>query len=406
MNPERRFRLFLLGFWVVPALVGTLGFRLVPSRLNPDLSLGSLLLSQLTMWSAWSLWSMLIWSVGNRVPFERGHMLRAFAVHVPLGVLIVLLQILLQAELAVLFGIGEHRGLESTIVIGVRSYGDMMVVLFCSVVGAQVAFRWYTNWQAQRLIAARMGEDLAQAQLRALQAQLNPHFLFNALNSVVALIGRDPAQAQRTVVRLADLLRATLRAGDLQEVPLSQELEVTRRYLDIEQVRFADRLTVEWDVDHRIDAVVPAFALQPLVENALLHGIANLSGRGTVSISAARDGDQVVLRVCDNGPGPMVSVSSHGAGVGLTNLRARLETLYGGAASLALQARDAGGAEVVLRVPFRPTAAAASASAAARSPADASGNSAGGVASSAGSGTHSNVVARSVDPGRRLPSSS
>ncbi len=357
MNPERRFRLFLLAFWVVPALVGTLGFRLVPSRLNPDLSLGVLLLSQLAMWSAWSLWSMLIWSVGNRAPFERGRMLRAIAVHVPLGVLIVVMQILLQSEVAILFGIGERRGLESTIVIGVRSYGDMMVVLFCSVVGAQVAFRWYTNWQAQRLIAARMGEDLAQAQLRALQAQLNPHFLFNALNSVVALIGRDPALAQRTVVRLADLLRATLRAGDMQEVALSQELEVTRRYLEIEQVRFADRLTVQWDVDDRIDAVVPAFALQPLVENALLHGIAQLSGPGTLSITASRDADHVVLRVCDNGPGPLVARGSNGAGVGLTNLRARLESLYGSAASLALQAGETGGAEVVLRVPFRPAAA-------------------------------------------------
>jgi hypothetical protein len=358
LNPERRFRLFLLAFWVVPALVGTLGFRLVPSRLNPDLSLGALLVAQLGMWGAWSIWSMVIWAVGNRAPFERGRVLQAIAVHVPLGIVIVTLQILLQAELSILFGIGERRGLESTIVIGVRSYGDTFVVLFCAIVGAQIAFRWYTNWQAQRLIAARMGADLAQAQLRALQAQLNPHFLFNALNSVVALIGRDPALAQRTVVRLADLLRATLRAGDTQEVALAQEIEVTRRYLEIELVRFADRLTVRWDVAENIDAVVPAFALQPLVENALLHGIAQLAGRGTLSISAGREADVVVLRVCDNGPGPLAPSRSNGAGVGLTNLRARLERLYGDAASLALQARDGGGAEAVLRVPFRSAAAA------------------------------------------------
>ncbi len=353
MNPERRFRLFLLAFWVVPALVGTLGFRLVPSRLNPDLSLGALLLSQLGMWGSWSVWSMLIWAIGNRVPFERGRMLRAVAVHIPLGIAIVTLQILLQSELSIAFGIGERRGLESTIVIGVRSYGDMFVVLFCAIVGAQVAFRWYANWQAQRVIAARMGEDLAQAQLRALQAQLNPHFLFNALNSVVALIGRDPALAQRTVVRLADLLRATLRTGDAQEVALAQELEVTRRYLEIEQVRFADRLTVQWDVADDIESVVPAFALQPLVENALLHGVARLSGPGTLSISAQRVANDVVLRVCDNGPGLLSPSRSSGAGVGLANLRARLERLHGDAASLALLARESGGAEAVLRVPFR-----------------------------------------------------
>ena len=217
-----------------------------------------------------------------------------------------------------------------------------------------MAVRWYANWQAQRLIAARMGEDLAQAQLRALQAQLNPHFLFNALNSVVVLIGRDPPLAQRTVVRLADLLRATLRAGESQEIPLSQELEVTRRYLEIEQVRFADRLTVEWQVDEQLEAAVPAFALQPLVENALLHGIAQRPGAGTLSIHAERDGGDVVLRVCDDGPGPMAASRSNGAGVGLANLRARLERLYGDAASLRLHPRETGGAEAVLRVPFRP----------------------------------------------------
>jgi sensor histidine kinase YesM len=174
------------------------------------------------------------------------------------------------------------------------------------------------------------------------------------LNSVVTLIGRDPALAQRTVVRLADLLRATLRTGDSQEVALTQEIELTRRYLDIEQVRFADRLSVRWEIAEHLDAMVPAFALQPLVENALVHGIARLSGPGTLSISASRQADEIVLRVCDNGPGPDAPArASNGAGVGLANLRARLERLYGDAASLALQVRNGGGTEVVLRVPFR-----------------------------------------------------
>lgn len=353
MQSEKRFRLFLLIFWIVPSLVGTLGFQLVPSRLNPDLSLGALLVSQLGMWGTWGVWSMITWAIGDRVPFERGNMVRAFAVQVPLGIAIVIAQILIQAELSIAFGLSQRRGLESTIVIGVRSYGDVFVVLFCTIVGAQVAFRWYANWQAQRVVAARMGEDLAQAQLRALQAQLNPHFLFNALNSIVALIGRDPALAQRTVVRLADLLRATLHAGDVQEIALAQEIDLTKRYLDIELVRFADRLTVRWDIGSDLNAVVPAFALQPLVENALVHGIGRLSGQGVLSISAKREQQFVVLRVCDNGPGPTVPSARSGAGVGLANLRARLDRLYGDAASLLLQEREDGGAEAVLRVPFR-----------------------------------------------------
>lgn len=125
--------------------------------------------------------------------------------------------------------------------------------------------------------------------------------MFNALSSVVTLIGRDPELAQRTVVRLADVLRATLRTGDAQEVALQQEIELTRRYLEIEEVRFADRLTVKWHVPERLNAMVPAFALQPLVENALIHG----------------------------------------------------KRLYSGNASLALHELETGGAEAVLRVPFR-----------------------------------------------------
>lgn len=356
MNPERRFRLFLVAFWIAPALIGTLGFHLVPSRLNPDLSLGALLLAQLLMWGLWGFWSLVIWTVGNRVPFEWEHVGRAIAVYVPLGVAIICVQIFVQAELSIAFGLGERRGIESTFVIGIRSYGDVYLVMLSAIIGTQVAFRWYANWQAQRLVAARMGEDLAQAQLRALQAQLNPHFLFNALNSVVTLIGREPALAQRTVVRLADLLRATLRTGDAQEVALQQELELTRRYLEIEEVRFADRLTVEWHIPDRLNAVVPAFALQPLVENALIHGIGRLSGPGVLSIHAERTGEHgehVVLTVRDNGPGPAHAAPSQGAGVGLANLRARVERLYSGGASLTLHAREGGGAEAVLRVPFR-----------------------------------------------------
>jgi len=140
-------------------------------------------------------------------------------------------------------------------------------------------------------------------------------------------------------------------------VALAQEIELTRRYLDIELVRFADRLTVRWYVPDDLNAVVPAFALQPLVENALVHGIARLSGAGILSISAAHEGTDIVLRVCDNGLGPTVPSTSQGAGVGLANLRARLVRLYGDAASLTLQARDGGGAESVLRVPFRPVLA-------------------------------------------------
>jgi hypothetical protein len=356
MNGARTWqvRAALLGFWLLPAIIGTIGFHLVPSRLNPDLPTASLFLSQLMMWGAWGLWTALIWYVGDRVPFRAGQRLRALAVHILLGAAIVFVQIFVYARTSVAFGLGEPRGFESTLVIGIRSYGDVFLVIFCAIVVAQMAMRWYDEWQAERVLAARMGEDLAQAQLRALQAQLNPHFLFNALNSIVTLIGRDPAMAQQLVVRLADLLRATLRAGDGQVIPLAQELAFTRRYLDIEMMRFADRLRVEWPDGAAPDAMVPAFALQPLVENALLHGIARQTGAGIVSISAIREQQELVLRVRDTGPGLSDSAPSTGAGTGLLNLRARLERLYGDRATLRVQDGLRGGVEAELRVPFVP----------------------------------------------------
>ena len=226
---EWRRRGALLLFWLVPALMGTLGFVLVPSRLNPGLSVAGILGSQLLMWSGWAAWTALTWWVGDQVRFRSGAWLRAALVHLLLGAVVVVGQILVQAEVGVAFGIAEPRHLDSTIVIGIRSYGDVFTVIYCAIVVAQQALRWYADWQQEKVRAARLGADLVQAQLRTLQAQLNPHFLFNALNSVVTLIGRDPALAQRTVVQLADLLRATLRASDAQEVPLAQELEFTRR---------------------------------------------------------------------------------------------------------------------------------------------------------------------------------
>jgi LytS/YehU family sensor histidine kinase len=208
------------------------------------------------------------------------------------------------------------------------------------------------------LQAARLREDVAQANLQALRAQINPHFLFNALNSVVTLIGRDPTMAREMLVRLSELLRATLTAGDSQETTLAQELEITARYLEIEQVRFADRLTVEWSIDAGLSEWrVPAFALQPLVENALKYGLALRRDPGTVRISARADDTALELTVRDDGPdAPSVAsspASRNGAGIALRNLRSRLERLYGADASLELRSRESGGTDAVVRIPRR-----------------------------------------------------
>ena len=195
---------------------------------------------------------------------------------------------------------------------------------------------------------------LVQAQLQALKAQLQPHFLFNTLNSISALMHEDVEAADRMLVSLGDLLRATLSEVGGQEAPLRRELEVLDLYLRIQLIRFQDRLGVKMDIDpDALDACVPNLILQPLVENAIKHGIAPHSVDGEIEVEARREGASLVLRVWDDGPGLSGSPPAPGEGVGLSNTRARLEHLYGAAQSLRYGDAPGGGFEVELRVPYR-----------------------------------------------------
>jgi len=347
-------RLVLLVGWVVPAIVATLGMIVVPSRLNPGLTVGQIAAAQLAIWLPWAGWSLLVTAVAERVPLERGRILRAIAVHIPLSAVVVTGQILVVDAVSRAFGTVPPRGLESILAIGLRSYGDLFTVVYWAIVGVHAAIRWHEAWRGEALRAARLSSDLAQAQLSALRAQLHPHFLFNALNAVVALVGEDPAAARRVTVRLAELLRATLAATERSQHPLREELDLTHRYLEIEQVRFGDRLQVTWDVDESLgEEEVPAFVLQPLVENALVHAVAPRASGGSVHIAARRDGGAILLSVLDDGPGPRVGAPTRGHGVGLGNLRDRLARLYEGRATLQLASRSdvRSGAEVRVSIP-------------------------------------------------------
>jgi Histidine kinase len=353
-----RDRLLLVGFWLLPAALATLAFLWVPSRYNPALGFAGIFASQALIWMPWGLWSLLITALADRLPLERGNLGRAVLAHLALCAVVLPAEMLVISATTRAFGLvadDAPRHLDSILALGLRQYGDMLFVVYWAVVGADTAWRWHARWRAASLREARLGEDLAQARLEALRAQLNPHFLFNSLNAIVSLIDRNPAAAQQMTIRLADLLRATLAAGDVQQQSLREELELTRRYLEIEQVRFADRLSVTWAIAPGLDDVrVPAFALQPLVENAIRHGIARRPGAGMIEIASWADGDTVVLRVSDDGHGlrPDAAPESRaGAGIALRNLRARLERLHGAGATLSLTPRDGGGAVSEIRLP-------------------------------------------------------
>lgn len=348
----RRGRWLLLAFWVAPALVATLGMHLVPSRLKPDLSMPAVLGIQLALWLTWGLWSLLIFAIGDRFPLERGRIVRALAVHVPLCAVVVLAQILVVSTIALAVGLREPMSLASTLSLGLRQYGDLFTVVFWGIVVAHGGLRWRAAYREQQLRTVRLDQDLAEAQLRALQAQLRPHFLFNALNSVVAMIDKDAPAAQRMVVQLADLLRATLRAGEQQQITLQQEIDLTKLYLDMEQVRFSDRLTVEWDVSAPLDCKVPALALQPLVENAIVHGVSRRTEPGRVRIEIIGDGRSLVMSVRDDGPGPNGATARQDGGVGLSNLRARLQRLYHDKAELELVREGLGSTVVRMKLPM------------------------------------------------------
>ena len=229
---------------------------------------------------------------------------------------------------------------------------------YAGVIGVAHAIRYYQRARERERSEAALRVRLSQAQLEALKSQLHPHFLFNTLNSVAALMHWDVAAADDMVTQLSELLRDTLRHPGTHEIPLSEEIALVERYLSIVKARFQDRLTVVYDVAPDVrTALVPHFILQPLVENALEHGIALQPGPGQVAISAGRDGDRLRIAVVDDGPGLDAEVTNgkntgNGDGVGLANTRARLAELYGGQQSVTLEASHPKGARVMVTLPY------------------------------------------------------
>ena len=212
------------------------------------------------------------------------------------------------------------------------------------------ALYYYRGLREREAQTAILTAQLAQAQLQALKMQIHPHFLFNTLNSIAALLHKDVEAADRMIAKLGDFLRLTLKRSDAQIVDFEQELEFLKCYLDIEHIRFQDRLTVEMDIDpHALTAMIPNLILQPIVENAVRHGVARQTDPGHISIRARRQGARLIMSVEDNGPG--LKPSSNGSGIGLSNTRARLEQFYGSDFSFQIANSAGRGATVTLDVP-------------------------------------------------------
>jgi LytS/YehU family sensor histidine kinase len=231
---------------------------------------------------------------------------------------------------------------------------DWALMTYSAIVGVSYAIGYYRESQLRALKAAHLETRLVEARLKTLEAELHPHFLFNTLHAISTLIHSNPDAADRMISRLSDLLRITFSRSGAARVPLQEEIEFLQKYLDIEQTRFQDRLAVAYDVDpETLDAEVPRLILQPLVENAIKHGVSKRVGPGSIRIASGRDADVLWLEVRDNGAGMSGSArSTVNGGVGLSNTRARLECLYGEAQSLEFS-EAAEGLTVRMRLPFQ-----------------------------------------------------
>jgi len=228
-------------------------------------------------------------------------------------------------------------------------------IAFWATIAVIYAVEHYDRLRQREIQTAVLKSELAEARLEALGAQLHPHFLFNTLQGISTLIHRDAGAADRMLARLSDLLRRTLARPSRPEVPLAEELEVLDHYLEIQRVRFQDRLVVDRAIPAALaDALVPHFILQPLVENAIQHGIARHAGSGRIRITAERRDGGLILAVTDDGPGIEGSGEAGTSnGIGLSNTRRRLTALYGEAGRVDLSPAPGGGVRVSVTLPFR-----------------------------------------------------
>jgi len=294
--------------------------------------------------------------MARRFRFESGRWAAALFAHIIASAVLTSAQILLGETIITLLGLRPMldfwRKVDYSFVANFQSsLPTYWLILF-----AWLAFDYYVQYRDRELRGVQLAAELSRAQLQALKMQLKPHFLFNTLNSISSLMYSDVEAADAMLARLSEFLRLTLDRELDQEVTLQEELEFVRRYLEIEKIRFENRLTVSVDVANDIgDARVPTLALQPLIENAIHHGIASRPDGGSIAIRARRDDATLRISVADDGITPCGEHPRER--IGLANTRARLEQLYGAAQRFTFGASPGGGFIVEMVIPFHTRAA-------------------------------------------------
>ena len=345
----RRKSTVIAAFWVVFAAFYTAQSYYYRASVGQKRTLTELLPTELIYIGLWALLSPLILYLASRYRIERANALKRVPLHIALAILFAVVQRAANDLLALALRDRPFSGKEFyQTLLGYADYGAFLYFIVL-LIGHVIDY--YERYRREQIHASRLEADLAAAQLETLQMQLQPHFLFNTLNSISTLVSSDPAGARRMIARLSDLLRATLKHPGAQRVPLGRELEFLDAYLAIERTRFGERLRVVQQIDPGTEqAVVPFLLLQPLVENAIRHGIAPSTEGGTVEVHARRESADLVLEVSNSAAG--VAGRSEGLGVGLSNTRGRLERLYDGRHEISCREDADAGFIVRIKIPF------------------------------------------------------
>ena len=360
VSRERRasFALIIFAIATVVAVLYSLERYFYRRLLGQEVSLGQLVPAELIFTYLWALLAPLVMWMGRRFPVWAHHgeeardTVRNWIAQLVAVVSFVFLHVALFTAASLVLADGTTAIPASRLFSGyLASWFTLDSIVYCTLLAVYHALVYYRVSQDRALRASQLEARLAQAQLQVLRMQLQPHFLFNTLHTISALMHKDVKRADSMIAALSDLLRMSLRSVGVQEVDLREELEFLQRYLEIMCLRFGDRLTVTLDIDPTVlDARVPTLVLQPLVENAFRHGFGDGMRAGQVRVTVAPDGEMLRCEVVDNGRGlPQTGARE---GVGTSNTRARLRHLYGERFSLELTANPGGGARVSLAIPY------------------------------------------------------
>jgi two-component system LytT family sensor kinase len=355
-RPRIEWRL-IIAVWLLPTIADVADTYIAQRVRGAPRSLLHVTVLIAPAWLSWILFTPVIFRLGARIRIALPLRAKPIASHLLLSVLFGVAHATVLTACTQLFNPHGGVGTAERFMMTLGDWLPISMLLYTMTLIAGYALEGARRERAQKLRTTELEGQLARSELAVLRAQLHPHFLFNALNTAVSLVrAQQPEAGVQVLTHLSDLLRQLVH-GVEQEVPLRDELRMLDSYLEIERARFGSRLSIAVNVPAELqDVYVPGLVLQPLVENALRHGVGKREALGRVSIDALAHGDTLELRVGDDGPGfALDAPASDTPGVGIANTRARLSRLYGEAGTLTLHNGPNGGAEVIVSLPIRLT---------------------------------------------------